>query len=235
MSYPGLDKTLETLSRYNELSSHVLTVANEVTSKLPRLLADTSKAYEALSKIDWETLQAKALDEARLKTIEELAALIKKKPQDVIWSGLVSAIGDGLIKDKTGRFLEQADFLSYQDSKYILNCYPQDENDTQVSIYIPEAKRHSLFAIIAKAYATWLGLKIVFLKEFSKVLELVKEQLLTLTNSFIDTIKSKDNSPPKFIISFSISNNAPPKNNGKPFSALLFLSCVSNSRKELIA
>ena len=222
MLSPGLDKTLETLSRYNELSSHVLSATIKVT-----------RAYETLSKLDWETIQAKALDEARLKSIEEYAALIKKKPQDVIWSGLVAATGDGVVKDKTGRLLEQADFLSYYEAKYLLNCYPQ--NDTQASVYIPEAKRHSLFAQVAKAYATWLGLKVVFLKEFSKVLELVKEQLLTLTNSFIDTIKSKDNSPPKFIISFSISNNAPPKNNGKPFSALLFLSCVSNSRKELIA
>ena len=233
MSYPGLDKTLETLSRYNELSSHVLTVANEVTSKLPRLLADTSKAYEALSKIDWETLQAKALDEARLKTIEELAALTKKKPQDVIWSGLVSAIGDGLIKDKTGRLLEQADFLSYQDSKYILNCYPQDE--TQATVFIPEAKRHSLFAQVAKAYAAWLGLKVVFVKEFSKVLELVKEKLATLNSSFVDTLRATENAPPDFMLSYSLTDNAPPKNNGKPFSALLFLSCVSNSRKELIA
>ena len=84
MLYPGLDKTLENISKYNELSSHVLTVANEVTSKLPGLIAGTSKAYEALSKIDWETLQTKALDEARLKNIEELAALTKKKPQDVV-------------------------------------------------------------------------------------------------------------------------------------------------------
>lgn len=233
MSYPGLDKTLETLSRYNELSSHVLTVANEVTSKLPRLLADTSKAYEALSKLDWETLQAKALDEARLKTIEELAALTKKKPQDVIWSGLVSAIGDGVLEDKTGRVLEQPAFLSWHEAKSLFNCSQQE--DTQASVYIPEAKRHTSFAEVAKAYAAWLGLKVVFVKEFSKVLELVKEQLLTLNSFSIDTLRAKENAPPDFMLTYSLTDNAPPKNNGKPFNALLFLSRVSNSRKELIA
>lgn len=233
MLIPGLDKTLKSIAQFNELSSLAIKASNEVNSKLPKLLANTSRAYEAFSKLDWETLQAKALDEARLQNIEDYAALIKKKPQDVIWSGLVSAIGDGVLEDKTGRVLEQPAFLSWHEAKSLFNCSQQE--DTQATVFIPEAKRHTSFAEVAKAYATWLGLKIVFLKEFSKVLELVKEQLLTLTNSFIDTIKSKDNSPPKFIISFSISNNAPPKNNGKPFSALLFLSCVSNSRKELIA
>lgn len=233
MLIPGLDKTLKSIAQFNELSSLAIKASNEVNSKLPKLLANTSRAYEAFSKLDWETLQAKALDEARLQNIEDYAALIKKKPQDVIWSGLVSAIGDGVLEDKTGRVLEQPAFLSWHEAKSLFNCSQQE--DTQATVFIPEAKRHTSFAEVAKAYATWLGLKIVFLKEFSKVLELVKEQLLTLTNSFIDTIKSKDNSPPKFIISFSISNNAPPKNNGKPFNALLFLSCVSNSRKELIA
>lgn len=224
MSSPGLDKTLEILSRYNELSSHVLTATNKVT-----------RAYEALSKLDWETLLAKALDEARLKSIEEYAALIKKKPQDVIWSGLVAATGDGIVEDKTGRLLEQADFLSYYEAKYLLNCYQQDENDTQASVYIPEAKRHSLFTQVAKAYATYLGLKVVFLKEFSKVLELVKEQLATLNSSFVDALRANENAPPDFMLSYSLTGNAPPMNNGKPFSALLFLRCVSNSRKELIA
>lgn len=233
MSYPGLNKTLETISRYNETSSHVAKLCNEANSKLPGLLAETSQVYKTLNKLDWETLQAKAINEARLKTIEELAALTKKKPQDVIWSGLVSAIGDGVIKDKTGRLLEQADFLSYQDSKYILNCYPQDE--TQATVFIPESKRHSLFGQVAKAYAAWLGLKLVFLKEFSKVLELVKEKLATLNSSFVDTLRANENAPPDFMLSYSLTDNAPPKNNGKPFSALLFLSCVSNSRKELIA
>ena len=233
MSYPGLNKTLETLSRYNELSSHVLTVANEVTSKLPRLLADTSRAYEAFSKLDWETLQAKALEESRLQNIEDYAALIKKKPQDVIWSGLVSAIGDGVLEDKTGRVLEQPAFLSWHEAKSLFNCSQQE--DTQASVYIPEAKRHTSFAEVAKAYATCLGLKIVFLKEFSKVLELVKEQLLTLNSFSIDTLRAKENAPPDFMLTYSLTDNAPPKNNGKPFSALLFLSRVSNSRKELIA
>lgn len=233
MSYPGLNKTLESIAQFNELSSLAIKASNEVNSKLPKLLANTSRAYEALSKLNWETLQAKALEESRLQNIEDYAALIKKKPQDVIWSGLVSAIGDGVLEDKTGRVLEQPAFLSWHEAKSLFNCSQQE--DTQATVFIPEAKRHTSFAEVAKAYAAWLGLKVVFIKGFSKVLELVKEQLLTLTNSFIDTIKSKDNSPPKFIISFSISNNAPPKNNGKPFSALLFLSRVSNSRKELIA
>ncbi len=233
MSYPGLDKTLETLSRYNELSSHVLTVANEVNSKLPKLLANTSRAYEALSKLNWETLQAKALEESRLQNIEEYAALIKKKPQDVIWSGLVSAIGDGVLEDKTGRVLEQPAFLSWHEAKYILNCSQQE--DTQATVFIPEAKRHTSFAEVAKAYAAWLGLKVVFVKEFSKVLELVKEKLATLNSSFVDTLRANENAPPDFMLSYSLTDNAPPKNNGKPFTALLFLSCVSNSRKELIA
>ena len=233
MSYPGLNKTLETLSRYNELSSHVLTVANEVTSKLPRLLADTSRAYEAFSKLDWETLQAKALEESRLQNIEDYAALIKKKPQDVIWSGLVSGLSDGVLEDKTGRVLEQPAFLSWHEAKSLFNCSQQE--DTQASVYIPEAKRHTSFAEVAKAYATCLGLKIVFLKEFSKVLELVKEQLLTLNSFSIDTLRAKENAPPDFMLTYSLTDNAPPKNNGKPFSALLFLSRVSNSRKELIA
>lgn len=233
MLYPGLNKTLESIAQFNELSSLAIKASNEVNSKLPKLLANTSRAYEAFSKLNWETLQAKALEESRLQNIEDYAALIKKKPQDVIWSGLVSAIGDGVLEDKTGRVLEQPAFLSWHEAKSLFNCSQQE--DTQATVFIPEAKRHTSFAEVAKAYAAWLGLKVVFIKGFSKVLELVKEQLLTLTNSFIDTIKSKDNSPPKFIISFSISNNAPPKNNGKPFSALLFLSRVSNSRKELIA
>lgn len=232
MSYPGLNKTLETISRYNETSSRVAKLCNEANSKLPGLLADTSRAYEALSKsnlskaydllsnLDWEKLQAKA-------------ALYKKKPQDVIYSGLQAGLGDGVIEDKTGRLLEQADFLSYQDSKYILNCYPLDE--TQATVYIPESKRHSLFAQVAKAYAAWLGLKLVFIKEFSKVLELVKEKLATLNSSFVDTLRANENAPPDFMLSYSLTDNAPPKNNGKPFTALLFLSCVSNSRKELIA
>ena len=233
MSYPGLNKTLESIAQFNELSSLAIKASNEVSSKLPKLLANTSRAYEAFSKLDWETLQAKALEESRLQNIEDYAALIKKKPQDVIWSGLVSAIGDGVLEDKTGRVLEQPAFLSWHEAKSLFNCSQQE--DTQATVFIPEAKRHTSFAEVAKAYAAWLGLKVVFVKEFSKVLELVKEQLLTLNSFSIDTLRANENAPPKFIISFSISNNAPPKNNGKPFNALLFLSCVSNSRKELIA
>lgn len=267
MSYPGLDKTLEKISRFNELSSRVYSASNEVASKLPGLLADTSRAYESLANLDWEALQAKALEDAQLKNIdvsrsaealiEDYAALIKKKPQDVIWAGLVAAQGDGVLEDKTvscgcsscigsrlplkrmrpvfWRLLEQVDFLSYQDSKDILNCSQQDENDTQASVYIPESKRHSLFAQVAKAYAAWLGLKLVFVKGFSKVLELVKEKLATLNSSFVDALRANENAPPDFMLSYSLTDNAPPKNNGKPFSALLFLSRVSNSRKELIA
>ena len=233
MSYPGLNKTLESIAQFNELSSLAIKASNEVNSKLPKLLANTSRAYEAFSKLDWETLQAKALEESRLQNIEDYAALIKKKPQDVIWSGLVSGLSDGVLEDKTGRLLEQGDFLSYQDSKYLLNSYTRD--DEQASVYIPESKRHTPFAQVAKAYATCLGLKIVFLKEFSKVLELVKEQLLTLNSFSIDTLRAKENAPPDFMLTYSLTDNAPPKNNGKPFSALLFLSRVSNSRKELIA
>ena len=210
MSIPGLNKTLESIAQFNELSSLAIKASNEVSSKLPKLLANTSRAYEALSKLNWETLQAKALEESRLQNIEDYAALIKKKPQDVIWSGLVSGLSDGL-----------------------LNSYTRD--DEQASVYIPEAKRHTSFAEVAKAYAAWLGLKVVFVKEFSKVLELVKEQLLTLNSFSIDTLRAKENAPPDFMLTYSLTDNAPPKNNGKPFSALLFLSCVSNSRKELIA
>ena len=233
MSIPGLNKTLESIAQFNELSSLAIKASNEVSSKLPKLLANTSRAYEALSKLDWETLQAKALEESRLQNIEDYAALIKKKPQDVIWSGLVSAIGDGVLEDKTGRVLEQPAFLSWHEAKSLFNCSQQE--DTQASVYIPEAKRHTSFAEVAKAYAAWLGLKIVFVKEFSKVLELVKEQLLTLNSFSIDTLRAKENAPPDFMLTYSLTDNAPPKNNGKPFSALLFLSCVSNSRKELIA
>ena len=233
MSYPGLNKTLESIAQFNELSSLAIKASNEVNSKLPKLLANTSRAYEALSKLNWETLQAKALEESRLQNIEDYAALIKKKPQDVIWSGLVSAIGDGVLEDKTGRVLEQPAFLSWHEAKYILNCSQQE--DTQATVYIPESKRHSLFAQVAKAYAAWLGLKLVFVKEFSKVLELVKEKLATLNSSFVDTLRANENAPPDFMLSYSLTANAPPKNNGKPFTALLFLSCVSNSRKELIA
>ena len=233
MSYPGLNKTLESIAQFNELSSLAIKASNEVNSKLPKLLANTSRAYEALSKLDWETLQAKALEESRLQNIEDYAALIKKKPQDVIWSGLVSAIGDGVLEDKTGRVLEQPAFLSWHEAKSLFNCSQQE--DTQASVYIPEAKRHTSFAEVAKAYAAWLGLKVVFVKEFSKVLELVKEQLLTLNSFSIDTLRAKENAPPDFMLTYSLTDNAPPKNNGKPFSALLFLSCVSNSRKELIA
>lgn len=233
MSYPGLNKTLESIAQFNELSSLAIKASNEVSSKLPKLLANTSRAYEAFSKLDWETLQAKALEESRLQNIEDYAALIKKKPQDVIWSGLVSAIGDGVLEDKTGRVLEQPAFLSWHEAKSLFNCSQQE--DTQASVYIPEAKRHTSFAEVAKAYAAWLGLKVVFVKEFSKVLELVKEQLLTLNSFSIDTLRAKENAPPDFMLTYSLTDNAPPKNNGKPFSALLFLSCVSNSRKELIA
>ena len=233
MSIPGLNKTLESIAQFNELSSLAIKASNEVNSKLPKLLANTSRAYEALSKLDWETLQAKALEESRLQNIEDYAALIKKKPQDVIWSGLVSAIGDGVLEDKTGRVLEQPAFLSWHEAKSLFNCSQQE--DTQASVYIPEAKRHTSFAEVAKAYAAWLGLKVVFVKEFSKVLELVKEQLLTLNSFSIDTLRAKENAPPDFMLTYSLTDNAPPKNNGKPFSALLFLSCVSNSRKELIA
>ncbi len=233
MSYPGLNKTLESIAQFNELSSLAIKASNEVNSKLPKLLANTSRAYEALSKLDWETLQAKALEESRLQNIEDYAALIKKKPQDVIWSGLVSAIGDGVLEDKTGRVLEQPAFLSWHEAKSLFNCSQQE--DTQATVFIPEAKRHTSFAEVAKAYAAWLGLKVVFVKEFSKVLELVKEQLLTLNSFSIDTLRAKENAPPDFMLTYSLTDNAPPKNNGKPFSALLFLSCVSNSRKELIA
>ena len=233
MSIPGLNKTLESIAQFNELSSLAIKASNEVSSKLPKLLANTSRAYEAFSKLDWETLQAKALEESRLQNIEDYAALIKKKPQDVIWSGLVSAIGDGVLEDKTGRVLEQPAFLSWHEAKSLFNCSQQE--DTQASVYIPEAKRHTSFAEVAKAYAAWLGLKVVFVKEFSKVLELVKEQLLTLNSFSIDTLRAKENAPPDFMLTYSLTDNAPPKNNGKPFSALLFLSCVSNSRKELIA
>ena len=233
MSYPGLNKTLESIAQFNELSSLAIKASNEVSSKLPKLLANTSRAYEALSKLNWETLQAKALEESRLQNIEDYAALIKKKPQDVIWSGLVSAIGDGVLEDKTGRVLEQPAFLSWHEAKSLFNCSQQE--DTQATVFIPEAKRHTSFAEVAKAYAAWLGLKVVFVKEFSKVLELVKEQLLTLNSFSIDTLRAKENAPPDFMLTYSLTDNAPPKNNGKPFSALLFLSCVSNSRKELIA
>ncbi len=233
MSYPGLNKTLESIAQFNELSSLAIKASNEVSSKLPKLLANTSRAYEAFSKLDWETLQAKALEESRLQNIEDYAALIKKKPQDVIWSGLVSAIGDGVLEDKTGRVLEQPAFLSWHEAKSLFNCSQQE--DTQATVFIPEAKRHTSFAEVAKAYAAWLGLKVVFVKEFSKVLELVKEQLLTLNSFSIDTLRAKENAPPDFMLTYSLTDNAPPKNNGKPFSALLFLSCVSNSRKELIA
>lgn len=233
MSIPGLNKTLESIAQFNELSSLAIKASNEVSSKLPKLLANTSRAYEALSKLDWETLQAKALEESRLQNIEDYAALIKKKPQDVIWSGLVSAIGDGVLEDKTGRVLEQPAFLSWHEAKSLFNCSQQE--DTQATVFIPEAKRHTSFAEVAKAYAAWLGLKVVFVKEFSKVLELVKEQLLTLNSFSIDTLRAKENAPPDFMLTYSLTDNAPPKNNGKPFSALLFLSCVSNSRKELIA
>jgi len=233
MLIPGLNKTLESIAQFNELSSLAIKASNEVSSKLPKLLANTSRAYEAFSKLDWETLQAKALEESRLQNIEDYAALIKKKPQDVIWSGLVSAIGDGVLEDKTGRVLEQPAFLSWHEAKSLFNCSQQE--DTQASVYIPEAKRHTSFAEVAKAYAAWLGLKVVFVKEFSKVLELVKEQLLTLNSFSIDTLRANENAPPDFMLTYSLTDNAPPKNNGKPFSALLFLSCVSNSRKELIA
>ena len=233
MSYPGLNKTLESIAQFNELSSLAIKASNEVSSKLPKLLANTSRAYEALSKLNWETLQAKALEESRLQNIEDYAALIKKKPQDVIWSGLVSAIGDGVLEDKTGRVLEQPAFLSWHEAKSLFNCSQQE--DTQATVFIPEAKRHTSFAEVAKAYAAWLGLKVVFVKEFSKVLELVKEQLLTLNSFSIDTLRANENAPPDFMLTYSLTDNAPPKNNGKPFSALLFLSCVSNSRKELIA
>lgn len=233
MLIPGLNKTLESIAQFNELSSLAIKASNEVSSKLPKLLANTSRAYEALSKLDWETLQAKALEESRLQNIEDYAALIKKKPQDVIWSGLVSAIGDGVLEDKTGRVLEQPAFLSWHEAKSLFNCSQQE--DTQATVFIPEAKRHTSFAEVAKAYAAWLGLKVVFVKEFSKVLELVKEQLLTLNSFSIDTLRAKENAPPDFMLTYSLTDNAPPKNNGKPFSALLFLSCVSNSRKELIA
>ena len=233
MSIPGLNKTLESIAQFNELSSLAIKASNEVSSKLPKLLANTSRAYEAFSKLDWETLQAKALEESRLQNIEDYAALIKKKPQDVIWSGLVSAIGDGVLEDKTGRVLEQPAFLSWHEAKSLFNCSQQE--DTQATVFIPEAKRHTSFAEVAKAYAAWLGLKVVFVKEFSKVLELVKEQLLTLNSFSIDTLRAKENAPPDFMLTYSLTDNAPPKNNGKPFSALLFLSCVSNSRKELIA
>lgn len=233
MLIPGLDKTLESIAQFNELSSLAIKASNEVNSKLPKLLANTSRAYEAFSKLNWETLQAKALEESRLQNIEDYAALIKKKPQDVIWSGLVSAIGDGVLEDKTGRVLEQPAFLSWHEAKSLFNCSQQE--DTQATVFIPEAKRHTSFAEVAKAYATCLGLKIVFLKEFSKVLELVKEQLLTLNSFSIDTLRAKENAPPDFMLTYSLTDNAPPKNNGKPFSALLFLSRVSNSRKELIA
>ena len=233
MSYPGLNKTLESIAQFNELSSLAIKASNEVNSKLPKLLANTSRAYEALSKLNWETLQAKALEESRLQNIEDYAALIKKKPQDVIWSGLVSAIGDGVLEDKTGRVLEQPAFLSWHEAKSLFNCSQQE--DTQATVFIPEAKRHTSFAEVAKAYAAWLGLKVVFLKEFSKVLELVKEQLLTLNSFSIDTLRAKENAPPDFMLTYSLTDNAPPKNNGKPFNALLFLSRVSNSRKELIA
>ena len=233
MLIPGLDKTLKSIAQFNELSSLAIKASNEVSSKLPKLLANTSRAYEAFSKLDWETLQAKALEESRLQNIEDYAALIKKKPQDVIWSGLVSAIGDGVLEDKTGRVLEQPAFLSWHEAKSLFNCSQQE--DTQATVFIPEAKRHTSFAEVAKAYAAWLGLKVVFVKEFSKVLELVKEQLLTLNSFSIDTLRAKENAPPDFMLTYSLTDNAPPKNNGKPFSALLFLSCVSNSRKELIA
>lgn len=233
MSYPGLNKTLESIAQFNELSSLAIKASNEVSSKLPKLLANTSRAYEAFSKLDWETLQAKALEESRLQNIEDYAALIKKKPQDVIWSGLVSAIGDGVLEDKTGRVLEQPAFLSWHEAKSLFNCSQQE--DTQATVFIPEAKRHTSFAEVAKAYAAWLGLKVVFVKEFSKVLELVKEQLLTLNSFSIDTLRANENAPPDFMLTYSLTDNAPPKNNGKPFNALLFLSCVSNSRKELIA
>ena len=233
MSYPGLNKTLESIAQFNELSSLAIKASNEVSSKLPKLLANTSRAYEAFSKLDWETLQAKALEESRLQNIEDYAALIKKKPQDVIWSGLVSAIGDGVLEDKTGRVLEQPAFLSWHEAISLFKCSQQE--DTQATVFIPEAKRHTSFAEVAKAYAAWLGLKVVFVKEFSKVLELVKEQLLTLNSFSIDTLRAKENAPPDFMLTYSLTDNAPPKNNGKPFNALLFLSCVSNSRKELIA
>ena len=233
MSYPGLNKTLESIAQFNELSSLAIKASNEVNSKLPKLLANTSRAYEALSKLNWETLQAKALEESRLQNIEDYAALIKKKPQDVIWSGLVSAIGDGVLEDKTGRVLEQPAFLSWHEAKSLFNCSQQE--DTQATVFIPEAKRHTSFAEVAKAYAAWLGLKVVFIKEFSKVLELVKEKLATLNSFSIDTLRANENAPPDFMLTYSLTANAPPKNNGKPFSALLFLSCVSNSRKELIA
>jgi hypothetical protein len=229
MTSPGLDKTLESIAQFNELSSLAIKASNEVNSKLPKLLANTSRAYEAFSKLNWETLQAKALDEARLKTIEDYAALIKKKPQDVIWSGLVSAIGDGVLEDKTGRVLEQPAFLSWHEAKSLFNCSQQE--DTQATVFIPEAKRHTSFAEVAKAYAAWLGLKVVFIKEFSKVLELVKEKLATLNSSFVDALRANENAPPDFMLSYSLTANAPPKNNGKPFSALLLLSRVSDFRK----
>jgi len=229
MLIPGLDKTLKSIAQFNELSSLAIKASNEVSSKLPKLLANTSRAYEALSKLNWETLQAKALDEARLQNIEDYAALIKKKPQDVIWSGLVSAIGDGVLEDKTGRVLEQPAFLSWHEAKSLFNCSQQE--DTQATVFIPEAKRHTSFAEVAKAYAAWLGLKVVFIKEFSKVLELVKEKLATLNSSFVDTLRANENAPPDFMLSYSLTANAPPKNNGKPFSALLLLSRVSDFRK----
>ena len=229
MSIPGLNKTLESIAQFNELSSLAIKASNEVNSKLPKLLANTSRAYEALSKLDWETLQAKALEESRLQNIEDYAALIKKKPQDVIWSGLVSAIGDGVLEDKTGRVLEQPAFLSWHEAKSLFNCSQQE--DTQATVFIPEAKRHTSFAEVAKAYAAWLGLKLVFVKEFSKVLELVKEKLATLNSSFVDTLRANENAPPDFMLSYSLTANAPPKNNGKPFSALLLLSRVSDFRK----
>lgn len=216
MSNPGLDNLLENISKYNETTKRVLEVSNQVNKLYPSLLADTARVYETLNKLDWNALEAKA-------------ALYRKTPQDVIYSGLQAGLGDGLIKDKTGRLLEQADFLSFQDAKYILNSYPLD--DTQGTVFIPESKRHSLFGQVAKAYAAWLGLKVVFLKEFSKVIELIKEKLATLNNSFVSTRRANENAPPDFMLSYSLTDNAPPKNNGKPFTALLFLSCVSNSRK----
>lgn len=249
MFSPGQDKALEHIANVNALTQYVIDATNEINRKLPKVIADysraidvTSRAYTALNKLDWETLlpkaieeaQRKALEDARLKDAEELAALTKKTPQDVVWSGLVSASCDGVLNVKTERLVEQADLLSYQDAKTILN-FPHSENDAQETIYIPESKRHSLFAQIAKAYAAWLGLKVVFLKEFSKVLELIKGKSLTLNSSIAETPRAKESPPPDFMLSHSLTSNAPPKNTGKPFTALLFLSCVSNSRKELIA
>jgi hypothetical protein len=177
-----------------------------------RLIADRNRncsIHEIVEKlvqeVGLEVIQETlpVLLDAQWREENKTLPMVCKSDREVLWEAT------GSLWSKHPEIYRGVDLITEQEAHSLRR--------SKEAVYIPENKKHSLFAHIAKIYASMLDIKVVFLKSFSKALEQVKGLLEDSKAKLLDTIKSKDDSPPEFMLSFSILNNAPPKKNGMAF------------------